>query len=324
MATPHIRDFLQAHAVNIFYGLHLLNKGSNTFLLCIGRGDSLHLVSLEQAGAVHSRALNNLTALEQYSCVSVSGDTVCLFNPQQAKLSLVSIADDYSIKSLGSFTVDMRKIAPDAYVMSNPGFPALSLQYPYVYLRYGLRSAKKYIDSTAYVKYNINTGSYDKIIRYPSCFNNCSVYDYNSNIAVTNKGVYCLFKWHDDVLAYQPGGTLPAAEKRLQHDCRLKPFDMSRQSNLAYVRKYVATSESNNQLLADRSNNIFISKQLQREDLQSPLVNEFFVFDKDLRQINNFKSPAPVYPYAFFNYQQGFLFFNDSLSKAFYYEMEKL
>jgi hypothetical protein len=322
ISTRHISRFIQQHKASIAHGLQLLEKEKEAYLACITEDKAIKLLSIKDSSIIYTIKLDGYAAIEQFSSFSLSGDTICILSPKATTLTMLGLTNDHSVKKLGSFKLNIGNIPGEAYVMFNPGAPAFALSYPHVFIRYGLRKGKNYIDTTAYLSYDLASNTYKKIIRYPSCFSDCAFYDYNSNIDVSNGSVYCLFKWHDAIYKYDASGTL-AAEGLIAHECRFEPFDKSNEKNLAYVRKYLETSENNNKLLANGQGYVFVSKQLEKEDLKSPEVNEFFVFNAQLQQVRSFKSPVPVYPYAFFKYSAGFMYFNDSLTKAFYYEMEK-
>jgi hypothetical protein len=109
----------------------------------------------------------------------------------------------------------------------------------------------------------------------------------------------------------------------LEHDCKLQGFDESKEQNLAYVRKYVVNGEKNIRLFNVLSKYYVALKRLEKTDLNEKSKYSLFVFDSSFKQVYSETIKHPVFTPAIFDYKNGFVMFNDSLNKAYYYDFTK-
>lgn len=320
--APHVRRHVQAHHPNAYYGFHLLKKDGIHFFTYVTDSSTLELVHLADSTISYSINIKPLLSAERYAGLSITGDTVCIFQPKTRMMSIFSLTMNYAQGNVQTTKLNIpEKTAGSFYLMSNPGFKSIFLHYPYLLIPYGYTSRKNYIDSTAYLLYNLNSNASSKIVRYPSCYENCGVYDYQASIAVKNNALYCIFKKHDNIYRFSLNGDLIDGNQII-HDCRLEEFDNAKAKDLAYVRKHQLLGESNLQLLADDRANLLLIKQSKVDSLNAKRVYEAYVINNQLKQSVSFRFSEPIHPYAMMNYSGGFLVFTERLDKAYHYAVQ--
>jgi hypothetical protein len=322
--TPHLGKIINSSRPNAFYGFHLLKKADNYFLMYVSGKSSLTLSHLRDTSIKYRLDLTSYFGSEQYPALSFLNDTICIFQPTSGMLSVLFISDSYGLTKLQTYHLNLpSKKRGDFYVMHNPGSTVLSLQYPFLLMAYGSRLQKNYIDSTAYLMYNLQSGKYRKMVNYPTCYKHCGVYNYQSHIATYSNKIYCVFEKHDDIYQFASDGNLMNTGEIL-HDCKLEEFDVSRKQDLAYVRKHQMTGESNVRMLADSNENLLIVKFLKSESLSSPRQYEGYIFDKHLNYLTPVRFHETIYPDAIMSYSDGFLAFSEDFNKAYYYVVKHL
>lgn len=319
--TGHIGRRILARPPNYFYGFQLMQKENKPLFVYLTTDSKLEITGLADSSLRFSIDVSHLVAGNSYRGMAFSNDSVFIFQPAERKLIILKLEDDFSVREAGKYDIKLRESETHFYYMANAGFSNMVVRYPYVLIPYGNSANENYIESTAYLLYNLQNGEYSKIVRYPDCYKNCDVRGYQGITVLTNGYLYCLFKKSDELFRYDDAGVL-VGKGMLVHNCRFEAFDKSRSTDLAYVRKYQVTGESNMQLLEDGRNNLLVLKQSKSATLSSPKEYEVFLFNAQLEQLSSFKIRHPVSPYAAMRYQNGFLIFDANLEKTYHYVVQ--
>lgn len=108
----------------------------------------------------------------------------------------------------------------------------------------------------------------------------------------------------------------------LHDNPRFIQFKWKKEQDLAYVRKYSHETEMNKRLHVLDSNRILVIKKLAGNNLMEKPVYKYFLFDQNLQKLYADTIRHGVYPNFSYKYKNGFILLSDSLSKAYYYEID--
>jgi hypothetical protein len=317
----HVGRFVRNNSMDGYYGYYFLGKGPDKFLVYITLEQTLALVHLLDSN--RSNILNSIlfAGREKRLLIGAFSDTLAVLDREKQVFSYYTLTDSITLQLQESFDLRKYQLSKDIYFMFNFSEP-FQFRYPQLLIPYGHLKKPGYIDSTSLLLLDLLSNSARKIAKFPRYFKGCNMRDYNSSTVLTNNAIYCIFNKYDSVYQYSLSNDLLAAGK-INHHCELRSFDKSKEQDLAYIRKFSILEESNQQLLADSSNNLYIIKKYRSDSLKSPMRFGFYVFDTHFNQVYSSDLPAGVTATVAFNYGNGFMVFNDSLTKAYTYALEQ-
>jgi hypothetical protein len=323
IATPHVNHYILSRRPNGLYGFQLFKESADTFLVYITSDRIMNFVGLTDSSRNYSIDVSRYIAGEQYPRFSIVNDSVYFFNPKARTILLTKISGDFALLNEQVFKLQLDREGSGFYFMSNVGYANFYVTFPNVLMPYGFSSKRNFIDSTAYVSYNLLTNQYNKIIKYPKCYEKCSINGYQSMLLVNNEAIYCVFKKHDDIFKFNFKGNL-IGSNQIAHNCKLEEFDKAKKQNLAYVRKYQLLGENNCQILMNNKGHLLLIKKLKSGALSDPSSYQGFIFNEKLQQLASVSLQHTVYPFTTFNYGNGFLLFQEKLATALYYDAQNI
>jgi len=318
-STPHIASFVKQHRPNYFYGFELLRKANEDYFAYITEDGSLAITSIQKHGQEKLISLKAYLRAKRYSpLVQIINDTLAIVNRDEKKFSYFKITDSFDLELKGTTALgtpeQWKGLEFTGYAFNN----SFSFQYPLLLVPYIKVGKTVELDTYSHMLFNISSGASTKLIRVPARFKQCSIRDNSCSSQIKNNEVLCLFTQNDSLYRYSTDNTV-LSQGVIQHHCQFQEFDRSKNGNLAYIRKYTATNESNIQLLIDDNKNFFVIKKNKTDSLKSPMTYSLFVFDSNFKQVYSNKIEQSLHYMAAFDAANGFLIFNDSLTKVYNY-----
>jgi hypothetical protein len=323
IATPHINKYAINERPNGLYGFQLFESSDKAFLVYITSGGQMKFVGLTDSSMNYTIDVTSFIRDEQYPRFLIVKDSLYFFKPKGKTITLAKITADFRLANAQVFQLKLDREGSDFYFMWNAGYANFNVTFPNVLMPYGKSFKRNYIDTTAYISYNLLTDHYNKIIKYPECYEHCNINGYQSAVLVKDQSIYCVFKKHDEVFQFDLEGNLIANSVML-HDCKLEEFDKGKKDNLAYVRKYQLLGEYNCQILINDKKDLMVIKKLKSEELSDQSGYEVFIFNANLEQCASVNLNRTLYPFTTFTYREGFLLFQEKLAAAFYYDSKNI
>ena len=321
--TEQIFQILHEKKSDDIFGYHLVANKLGYRFVFLNKFGQLEVFDFQNLNNHWVIPFKNIVRPAEYYNSLFSNDTFHYVDLWGKKYFEYKVERDSSFSLIDS--IDLSKIQgfEHYYISTNLGTQSLAYKYPYILVPYGHNTKKNFIDTWAYLKINLQTKKVAKVIRYPECYQCSNIYDQNSTTVFNADGsIICLFDQFDE-LHY-----LSTEEKRdtvfqLYHTCSFVAFDKSKEQNLAYIRKYLENGEKNIKVL--NVNDIYhvVIKRNFKKELTDKSTYSIFVFDSQFKQVYSENIFHPVFTPTIFEYKKGFLIFNDSLNKAYYYDFEK-
>ena len=321
--TEQIFQILQKKKPDDIFGYHLVDDRLGyrfVFLNQFGQLDVFDFENLNNHWIIPFK--NKVRPAEYYNSL-FNKDTFHYVDLWGKKYFEYKIEKDSTFSLIDSLDFSKIQGFKNYYISTNLGAQSLSYKYPYILVPYGHNKKKNFIDTWAYLKINLKTKKVEKVIKYPECYQCSNIYDQNSTTVFNTDGsIICLFDQFDGLNYLSDDGKRDTISQ-LYHNCSYVAFDKSKEQNLAYVRKYLENGEKNIKLLIVNDIYHIVIKRNYKKELSDKSTYSIFVFDSRLNQIYSENIIHPVFTPAIFEYKKGFLIFNDSLSKAYYYDFEK-
>jgi hypothetical protein len=161
----------------------------------------------------------------------------------------------------------------------------------------------------------------DKIGFYPKNYFN--PHNYNNHTFFTSDSkmnIIYIFEMHNLIVKLNKLGEL-LFSKEIDIENNFMEFDWDKESDLAYVRRHTLMSERNVKICALENDQILVLKKLKNDKIQMPSLFKYYVFDNMLNLLYSDTVRHKLNPLIISKYQNGFLLFNDNLTKAYYYEV---
>lgn len=326
--TDSLSKLVYNNKYNGRFGLHLFRKDGTYFFAFLSKSGKLTQFDFDSNKVKKSIDVSNTLSVKDFYSALFINDTLYFINTSFIKGSenfyrKYILKDDGSVNLQDSLNISGELNCKNCDVYSKPLGQGMAYQYPYLILRYGNSKTKNFIDSKVFLKINLEQKSIQRIVDYPDCYRCSFIYDRDVSVIFNNNGlIISLFNQYDKLFLFEPGAN-KSKSFSFGHDCKLRTFDESKEMNLAYVRKYLENGERNITLL-NISNKYYVAlKRLAKNSLAEKSSYSLFVFDSSFKQVYSEVIQHPVFTPGIFNYKNGFLMFNDSLSKAYYYDFKK-
>jgi hypothetical protein len=321
--TEGLAALVMEKKYNDLFGFHLFKKEQDYLFAFVSAEDSLIIYDLANKKKIGETGFQEIIKGRSYYNALFVSDTLYLVDTWQKRYYRFILQHDWEPVLLDSADINGYENAQNCELYPHLWGHGLTYRYPDLLIHYGAVNKKNYIDTKAYLKINTVNKSILKIIDYPACYHCSFVYDNGSSVIFRDNGsVACLFNQYDQLYLW---GSEETAGKSfsLIHKCGYWTFKKNAEQNLAYVRKYEANGERNMNLFNISDRYYTALKHNAKPDINSKNQTSVFVFDSSFNQVYSTIISHPLFMPAIFNYKDGLLFFNDSLSKAYYYDFRK-
>lgn len=246
-----------------------------------------------------------------------------IYDPYRSTISLKELSNQ---KLINLYTKQLPLfLEPNKYYLKQQvPFKIYGLYDPYVIINFGSLVDKK--NSYLHKNYNLMLLSpglikCKMIGKYPSDFFKRRNY-YTSSVFDIDmeENIIMTYELNNSIYKIDSYGNVLKESKVYLENSFLK-FDWSKERDLSYVRKYSFATEKNIHLKCLDSNNNILIKQLPGNTILSNIKYQYIILDKNLKVRYTDNINFSCYPKMVMKYQNGFLLFNDHLTKAYYYEI---
>lgn len=220
-----------------------------------------------------------------------------------------------------NFTSDLEK--NDFFIYRNTlSSSKFIFSYPHLILPYGSTTPKispSYMDSTAFLSYNLLSKKVEKIIKIPCVYKNNFLYTTDKMVVQLNNVIYATFSESDIISSFD---IIKKKEQSflISHNCNFQTFNLKKEQDLAYIRKFTNTNELNTNLLVDKKENIILLKHSYKERFSDTSSFQIFCYDKKLNQTFQDTIRHSVFTYGVFAFKAGFVIVDAVLKNFYYYE----
>lgn len=319
-----LRATLIRTGFNPMYGWVVNETQRGSFLTFLTDHRVLESYCIETAKFDTALSLEKIPGMDGAFVTLFQGDTLHVISQSDARYSRYLISHK-AVTILDTFDLGHKRALKNAMISFIVGRQGMAYQFPLVFLKYGVHSERtNFIDRSAYLAFNIQTKSIEKLIPYPTCFY-CSGTYLPTSTFVPNPpgGLVVVFDYIDSLYFYDHGGKLLFSKPILHppgDTCTRVTFQRSKSHNLAYIRKYISKNEVN--IFLGKTSSEFISIQrMGKANLHQKDAFQVFVFDSAGNQIYTEKLPSNLK--SFVGYKNGFLGLNDSANRILYYDFTK-
>ncbi len=194
--------------------------------------------------------------------------------------------------------------------------------YPFLLINYSMQGKMNFIGKTGIVYFNIEDAKLIPffIVTYPKKYFKERIYTTDLLFDMVNDScIAYAFASSDEIGVYDLANKVETRTS-IKHSCGFLAFDKSKEMNLGYINKYLLLNEVNRKILTDSNQNIYIIKQLAKQNKSDSIVKECYIMNRNLTPIMKFKFNFQLSQRFFFKTSNGFLAFSDSLNKAYCYE----
>lgn len=194
-----------------------------------------------------------------------------------------------------------------------------------IILNYGLLDKPK----TSYLDWNNNLLVIDgskslikKIGFYPSDYFDKKKYLTNSLFDIDDKGnIYFTFELHDSIYKITESGTIKN-RAMLSTSSEFKQFNWRKETDLAYVRQYIYSTEANISLTVFNDSLLFILKRLPEPTLLKTPQYKYVILDTSLKIKYTDTLRHGIYTNFIGTYKNGILLLSNTFDKAYLYEVK--
>lgn len=317
--------------IDRYFGMHTIRVDSADRLFYLN--DSAQLVFLDPAGSSsfqidfsgYTKGLHLYTA-------SVSGNLFYFLNLDSLTL--------YCFDITGRALIERKQIrlnklvaayTPGLYGKDNPDKPFVRFQRNntftihshFLYVAYAVYDRKtQFLDDHAYLKIDIDDSPAiaKKVFLYPYVFRS-GRYDNNHTFLNFFSNGDCLYSFlsYDSIYKLDDRESIVTASV-LNSNARFRQFNRKKRRDLGYVRIYTLTNEANTTMITGKKDEVLVIRQLAREKMADPGKFDLYILDSSLQVKYKNAVPFRVHPFFHTGFKNGFLVFNASLDKAYYYE----
>lgn len=308
---------------NELFGFHLFKKGQDYLFAFISAEDSLIIYDLANKKKIAEVGFKRIIKGRSYYNALFVNDTLYFADTWQKRYYRFIMQHDWEPRLLDSADIKGYENAENCELYPHLWGHGLTYRFPHLLIHYGTVNKKNYVDTKAYLKINTVNKSIEKAVDYPDCYRCSFVYDNGGSVIFSDDGsIVCLFNQYDQL--YLSGDEKTDRKSfSLIHKCGYWTFDKNSEQNLAYVRKYEANGERNMNLFNIADSFYVALKHNSKPDINSKNQTSIFVFDSSFNQIYSTVISHSLFMPAIFNYKEGLLFFNDSVSRAYYYDFKE-
>ena len=305
-----------------FSGIAKINN-KDYFVYC-DKYDSLTCVSIGDSSSIRKINIHQIkTTAGPFYSSTIINNQLLLLGYENNKLWIYNINEDWTISLFRDYDFSQKISNNSIFFTINPSSTNLYYDKPFLFINYGKKNPKNKFAENAIIIFNLEDTVLKPqfVLEYPPEYRHQRIRDAELLFKATKDSLlYYSYLFSDEVgkINYK---NKTSYKTFINHSCNFTVFNESQDKNLGYIAKFSLTSETNAKLLIDSSENIIIIKRVKKERSADPSVYECHVFDKNLNYKYFFKFPHSIYPRYVFEYKKGFLAFNSSLNKAYYYEI---
>ncbi len=308
------------------FGVHLINYDSSNYIVFL---DSNFRLNFKE---VNTNRLKDFSidcekyfSIPKYFSVRFSGASMYLLDSSDSTLyqykfnrDSIYIETSYDLKRF----VDLKN-----FYVKFQLYNSFEIFYPTVYLSYGNYDSKSsFLDNASYIKMNLLDSlsirsSICNALLYPVVFRKKKYRNSNTFLVKADSSTFFYgFASLDSIYLYDFLNDSILKRSEFNQSSSYRKYNKKKATDFSYLRWYDETGEINFKMLADRKGNCLILKRQQKERLTDIDVYEYFFLNNDLKVLYHNIFPYNLNPHYCFNYENGFLIFNQELTKAFYYE----
>jgi hypothetical protein len=296
----------------------------NEYFTYLDNADSLTFIQLQNK-VVRKVYIGNITSkMGEYYLSRITENKLLLLSREKKYFYEYSIDEnfilalqkEYNLNTTGKLNKVRFLTYPDAtrFISSNSS----------LFINYAKGNEKNFIDKHAIVYFDLTDPALEPkfIINYPENYHKERIENKELLFDMLNDSCLAFgYMQHDEVGTYNIRNSTTTTSQ-ISHNCKFLLFDEQKTENLGYVAKYLLTNEGNYKLFSDSLQRIYLFKKLGKAQKKDTTVMECYVFDNQLKPVTSFKIDQTVCQAYIYKYRQGFLAFNDSLNKAYYYEFK--
>jgi hypothetical protein len=319
--TKYIADKVSLHGKSIPFYCGIETLYGDEYFIYLDDADSLTFIQLKDK-SVKKAYIGNITRKMGEDYVSrITDNQLLLLNREKKYFVAYKISQDFAITLQKSVNLNKFNKIDAVRFTTHPDATRFILKDSSLFINYGILKTKNYIDKKAIVHFNLNDSSLTPrfIIDYPITFHKVEIRNQELLFNMVNDSCLAFgYMQHDAVGLYNVKSN-SIIQTQINHNCRFLDFDEGKHGNLGYTWKYLLTNEKNFTLFSDTLQHIYLLKKLGKAQKKDITLMECYVFDKQLNPVYSFKLNQTVCQAYIYKYRQGFLAFNDSLNKAYYY-----
>lgn len=193
-----------------------------------------------------------------------------------------------------------------------------------LFLAYGIFNAPSCIDSTAYLEIDLSRSKehllVKKVFAYPAEYNRNYHYKTDTWLRFNEKNDKFVGFANNNTIYRSSPGEIGYNKTCFERQSTSRAFDWNKINNLSYIRWFVLTDESNENVVVLNNNTLLLIKRLQKTTLDDENNFEYYILDQDLHTISHNSFQNGIHPWFCYAYKNGFLVAGDKLNKAYYYE----
>lgn len=316
-----IRGQILLKGADAMFGFHITTVRDSGLLFFRSKDDSLCLVSLLPPYSAKRLPLHPRMRRAAGYNVLIQHDSLHFVSLFEKKYFLFRFTAGFDALTVLD-SVDLAGSLTNGYLCTKPEGQAMAFSFPYVYMPWGLNNTHNYTGPRAFLRVSLLTKKAEQAGEYPACYRCSDVYDIHCSLRQKRDGslVY-LFNAYDGLFSLSDGNS--RQESFIRHACRFEDFDKSREQNLAYIRKRESNGERNVALLNIADRYMVAVKREYRESLKDSARYTLYIFDSAWQQKAAWHLSHPVFIPCIFEYGKGFVAFNDSMNKMYYYDLSE-
>jgi hypothetical protein len=320
--TKFIADEVDKFGKSISFFCGIENLYGKEYFIYLDNADSLTFIHL-QSKRVIKKFLGNITSkMGEYYLSRISGNKLHLLS-RENKYFYEFVIDENFIPILKKeYNLNVTGKLDRIRFLTYPEATRFLLTNSSLYINYAKGNQKNLIDKNAILYFNLSDTALDPkfIVDYPVNYHKDRIENKELLFEILNDSCLAFaYMQHDNIGIYDVINNTSRISNII-HDCKFLTFDENKNKNLGYVAKYLLTNEGNYKLFCDSLKLIYLFKKLGKSYKKESTKIECYVFDINLNPFKFFKLNQNVCQSYIYKFQSGFLAFNDSLKKAFYYE----
>lgn len=190
-----------------------------------------------------------------------------------------------------------------------------------------MNPSTSYLDYSSYFELDLTKTSNEvhklKTLRYPESFLKGKQYNFNTHLlALNDSTLIYTFNSSDSIFKIHYKKDEYILKRKVDGFSGFENFNPQKSRDLAYVRKYLETTEGNFNLLKTADNkHIIIIKHLPKKSINDIDQWGYCILNDNLLMEYKGVFQQSISPLFCFTYKNGFLIFSKSLEKAYYYEI---
>jgi hypothetical protein len=305
---------------NFSFGFTIYNKKDVLYLTYVSLDGQLVFTNLYDSNQVFLSPFPLRATKKDFVMMRILGDTLHLINSKDTSYFKFVIKDDFSTDLVQKINLNSIVQEENWFVhFNNIGGKQFDYCYPYLVVPYGKRNGTNLYDDNACMLFDIKAKRVKKLLPFPECYNSCYLHNENVSVVVDTNKVLGLFSYFD-LFSEVNIQSNAISQHELPWGEKFAEYDRNEIRNLAYVRKYEALNELNVNLFLLKDKSVIVVQRLSKKKISDPFQYRYFHFDLKSQPVSFGMLPESILNGLTIPYKSGFIVFNDSLSKSYYYE----